>query len=254
MKKIITLFKNVSFVALFATLLLACSKEDTTTEPPTIERVEIGHHNSRKGYIGDDLHLEATIKAEETIKEIKVVIKAQQGSTTIEKTFPKYAEKKVVHFHEHIDIPADAQEGKYDLTLTITDLKEKTATLKTVLTVEKDPATEANEHKPSIGAIELGHDNSKVGTIGDDLHVEALLKAKHLIAEVKLVIASPTDASLKIEQTFPQAVDKEVYKLHQHVDIPANFTEGKYNLTLTLTDKEGEKAELKEEITLKKGA
>ena len=53
MKKITNVLKKLSFVALSATLLFACSKEDEkngiTTPAPKIEELELGHENSKIG-------------------------------------------------------------------------------------------------------------------------------------------------------------------------------------------------------------
>ena len=72
MKKITNVLKNISLAMFSSVLLFSCSKDENTspnTSAPTIEGVELGEANSNIGYIGDELHVEATLTAEGTIQE-----------------------------------------------------------------------------------------------------------------------------------------------------------------------------------------
>ncbi|MBQ9254585.1 MAG: DUF4625 domain-containing protein [Bacteroidales bacterium] len=123
------------FFAVFVTscLLLSCNKKDEDKDYPTIKLTEVGHDNSMQGVRGDDMHLEATIKAENLIKRIDVSIKNDKDLThRVEKSFTqgKYIGVKNTEFHEHIDIPSDMPLGDYYLYFSVVDKKDLSSTRK----------------------------------------------------------------------------------------------------------------------------
>lgn len=99
MKKITNVLKNISLAMFSSVLLFSCSKDENTspdTSAPTIEGVELGEANSKIGYIGDELHVEATLTAEGTIQQAKLQITYQNGESSfkIEEAFADFVGKK----------------------------------------------------------------------------------------------------------------------------------------------------------------
>lgn len=118
-------------------MLNSCEKN----EGPKIKNVEIGTENSSKVYVGDELHVEATILAEKKIASIRLTIHSEEHGThvisslkmrvaaigatewEVDSTYRGvYANVKNTEFHEHIDIPTNAETGSYHLHLYVTDM------------------------------------------------------------------------------------------------------------------------------------
>ncbi|HBX46589.1 DUF4625 domain-containing protein [Limibacterium fermenti] len=116
--------KGLFFTVLALTtglLFSSCEKEDVLSKP-VISGLEVGLNNSKIGYIGDDLHIEAEIVAEGLIDKIEVEIHPEGGDgKEITVIYTKHAGSRNATLHEHIDIPADAVPGEYHLHLTVTD-------------------------------------------------------------------------------------------------------------------------------------
>ena len=173
MKKITNVLKKLSFVALSATLLFACSKEDEkngiTTPAPKIEELELGHENSKIGHIGDDVHIEALFSAEGMIKETKLQITYTSGKSSfkIEEISTEFVGKKGGKIHKHVDIPADAKEGNYDFLFSVTDQNGQTTSVKEVLKVEKKRDFTENETL-SLATLQLGVLNKSIALKKDD--------------------------------------------------------------------------------------
>jgi hypothetical protein len=114
--------KIVSLVSLaVVSLFVACSTPEPVSKP-VISDVEIGAENSKEVYVGNDLHIEASIVAEGKIAIIKVEIHQEDGDYTIEEEFTDAAGKKNTDFHKHISIPTDAPEGEYHLHIEVVDM------------------------------------------------------------------------------------------------------------------------------------
>ncbi|GJH41480.1 hypothetical protein RCZ04_20300 [Capnocytophaga sp. HP1101] len=154
MKRITSFIGGIVAGLLSTILFFSCSKDKNDTPitsniaAPKIENIELGHDNTKTAEIGNDLHFEATITAEATIKEIKLLITYSQGSSSfkVEENFTKSIGLKGYNIHQHFDIPTDAAEGNYNFLLKVTDTSGQTVELKDVVKVTK--------------AIDLTEDNS----------------------------------------------------------------------------------------------
>ena len=172
MKKITNVLKNISLAVLSSAILFSCSKEDNTnvnTSAPIIEKVELGEGNSKIGYIGDELHVEAILTAEGTIQQAKLQITYQNGESSfkIEETFADFVGKKGGKIHKHVDIPTDAKEGNYDFQLFVTDQNNKTTSIKETLKVVKKRIFTENEALP-LSSLQLGILNKYIGLKKED--------------------------------------------------------------------------------------
>lgn len=96
---------------------------------PVIKITEVGKGNSKTAVAGSELHLEAEINATKKIAEIEVEL--HNSAAKYEKAFKftgKYLGETSAHFHEHLEIPADAPAGKYHLHFTVTDTENNSTT------------------------------------------------------------------------------------------------------------------------------
>ncbi len=123
------LFKMLGICVFMAVIVWSCRADDETAEPaaPNLTNVEIGHDNDEIGTIGEDVHFNAEVQAGGSIDRIEINIKQRAGITysnpwdfTI--IWDEYKGQKNAHIHKHIDIPADAAEGKYDFIITVYDV------------------------------------------------------------------------------------------------------------------------------------
>ena len=77
-----------------------------------------------------------------------------------------------------------------------------------------------NVPAPKIEELELGHENSKIGHIGDDVHIEALFSAEGMIKETKLQITYANgESSFKIEEISTEFVGKKGGKINSGIEV-----------------------------------
>lgn len=129
-------------VAALTVSITSCKKHERLPAKPTVTLKEVGKDNSKQALIGKDMHLEADIVAEGTVKKIVVEIHQEKGGTgKLEKTCTdgKYIGVKNCEFHEHIHIPATFAAGEYHLHFTVIDAKGQSATVGAEFSV-KTPA------------------------------------------------------------------------------------------------------------------
>lgn len=113
-------------------IMTSCGK----TEKPEIGSFELGYENSKTAYVGDDLHMDAEIVAEGTIDKIHIVIHPEgghakkgvrsvldEGEWEVDTTYTKFSGLKNATFHEHIEIPMDAEPGDYHFHFEVTDME-----------------------------------------------------------------------------------------------------------------------------------
>lgn len=99
-------------------------------EGPSIELHELGENNSKRVYAGSDLHMEFDVEAPAKIDEITVTILPVSGQGwNFTKKFVQFREMKNAEIHEHIDVPATAQPGKYTFNIMVKDMKKRKAEL-----------------------------------------------------------------------------------------------------------------------------
>src|SRR5690606_18495740 len=104
---------------------------------PVIGEVEIGAGNSKQVKAGEELHIDALIRAEAAIEAIGLEIHKEVGSYEFEKWFTdeKYLGKRQVNFHEDVLIPSNAPEGVYHLHLSVEDRQGRVVEFETEITI-----------------------------------------------------------------------------------------------------------------------
>lgn len=96
---------------------------------PVIKITEAGENNSKTAVVGEEMHLEAEISAPQKIAEIEVELhNTAAGYEKVFKFTGKYVGEKSAHFHEHLEIPADAPAGEYHIHFTVTDAEGNSTT------------------------------------------------------------------------------------------------------------------------------
>ncbi len=112
----------------------SCEKDDDTVSKPQIDNFELGLENSKIGYAGSDLHVEAEVIAEGKIDNITLEIhpEGEEKSTSVvfhegewefDSVYTEFSGLKNTTFHKHIDIPADADTGHYHFHIIVTDME-----------------------------------------------------------------------------------------------------------------------------------
>ncbi len=244
--KMKTNFKSLAFLAFLGILLFSCSDDDNPlTNAPIISDFEYGegndHSTDQFAYKGSELHMEAVIYAEATVKEIKVDIHAHDltpAEGEVEWDFEKtYTDTnyQVINatFHEHIDIPSNIPSGEYHVTLTVVD--------------ELGNSTEIEDHiqiLDPIGLSDISIDSSVQR--GTDMHAEFEIFAVHSIHNVTVDIHAHDlpIATGELEWNFEQTYEEGIYGLteaefHQHIDVPVTAPAGKYHAVFTVEDEKG---------------
>ncbi|MDR1585162.1 MAG: DUF4625 domain-containing protein [Prevotellaceae bacterium] len=137
MKKV---FYLSAIIILSGFIFTACEKENEDLTKPTIVINE--PHEGEAIEPGEELHFEADIADDTELSSYKIdVHNASDGHTHSEaagilksiahegdteefsylETFTDAAGKKNHHIHQHIDIPENAEEGEYHLTIYVVD-------------------------------------------------------------------------------------------------------------------------------------
>ncbi|MBL3658613.1 DUF4625 domain-containing protein [Fulvivirga sediminis] len=242
---------------------MACSDDDDDTPSlpaPTITDFEYGkgssHSTGQVGYKGSNLHTEAKIVAEASVKSITLTIhghdlKIADGEVEwdFEKVFTdeKYLVKNPT-FHEHIAIPANIPSGEYHITLLVTDQAGKTTESEGHLEI-----MEGETDTEEISYSDISIDETVVR--GKDLHTEFFIDAHHGIHHIIVNIhghdltVGEGEEEWHFEQEFEEGYHGETeVEFHEHIDVPATAPVGEYHATFIIEDEEGHKLEFESHI------
>lgn len=121
----------IAILTLTALFLASC---ETDPAKPKITISELGYDNSKTVNAGNDLHIEGDIVAEGKIDKIMLKIhpEGEHKSTLlntvhheweVDTTYTKFAGLKNSSFHEHVEVPLDAETGHYHLHLNVIDME-----------------------------------------------------------------------------------------------------------------------------------
>ncbi len=159
---------------------------------PEIDHFELGYNNNKIAYLGSDLHIEAEITAEGKIKDIVLEIylegehedksiktMLEEDAWEFDSTYTKFSGLKNTTFHEHIDIPLDADTGLYHFHFIATDLEGNQSSFEEDLHItEPDdltaPEISISEHPENQEVFNNGVSISISGTITDETALAGL--------------------------------------------------------------------------------
>lgn len=213
----------------------ACNKDEgDDIGKPLIETLEVAHDNNRLTYPGSALHLDAAIVAPGGIAHINLEIHPENGEGwTFEKLFTEgYEGLRNASFHEHIDVPAGAEEGEYRLYLTVTDKAGNTAEVESHLEINGNPTL------PSVVGFEVAYDAEDSG-----LHVEGDITASNKIAEITIKVhGGGIEKEYEVRGDY---IGKTEFHLHQHFDL-TDLPDGHYLVHLNVVDQVGEESEIED--------
>lgn len=182
---------KMNFLAIFlviAAMAITTSCEDDETTPrPVITLTELGYENSKTGYAGTELHIEAEIVAEGTIDVITIEIhpEGEHGDEhegehehgeewEVDTTYSEFSGLKNTTFHKHIDIPTTAETGHYHFHFIVTDMEG----YQTVMEEEIEIQVPDDNEAPTITIANAPQENEEfadgetiriTGTITDNI-------------------------------------------------------------------------------------
>ncbi len=151
--------KLFSILAIFTMALfvfVSCSDDDDFPAP-VISDMEIGLDNSKVGYRGHDLHIDAKIVAEGRIDRIVLEIhyEGEHGHKSgqhddheweFEHTWTEFSGLKNATFHKDIDIPSDAELGDYHFHFKVIDMQGKVTDFETEFEVKESDHDDDHDH------------------------------------------------------------------------------------------------------------
>ena len=126
--------KTTNIVALvFVFLFVSCEQDGAK---PVIDFHELGFENSKTATVGDELHMDAEIEAENSIDRIELEIhpegdehksssvsRMNSGEWEFDTVYTEFSGLKNTVFHEHIEIPEDATPGEYHFHFAVIDME-----------------------------------------------------------------------------------------------------------------------------------
>lgn len=106
--------------------------------------------------------------------------------------------------------------------------------------------------KPVISDIELGTNNSHVGVIGSDLHVEAEVTAEAKISRIEVLIHQEDNSSAwTFDSVYTEFAGLKNTTFHKHIDIPFTVAAGTYCFHFIVTDEDGQQTSIEiEDLTI----
>lgn len=151
--KIKAVFFTIAIIAIFS----SCTKDDNENEisKPVVNITELGYENSKIGYAGTDLHIEAEIVAEGKIDRVQIEIHPEGEheksiATTLngdewefDTTYTEFSGLKNTTFHKHIEIPLSADTGHYHFHFIVIDMEGNSTTIEEELSLVELVDTEA---------------------------------------------------------------------------------------------------------------
>lgn len=244
------MMKPLMVIAVLTATLASCSEDDDPkVAGPAISGFEFGqggtHSTDGIAYKGSDIHIEAGIVAEATVKSITLEIHAHglEDAWEFEKIYTdaKYLVKNPT-FHEHVDVPTNIPAGEYHLTLVVTDQNNNTSEVEGHLEI-LDPI--------SVSDISIDETVAR----GDDFHTEFMISAVHGIRHIIVnihghgITVGDGEVEWHFEEEFEEGYhDEAEVKFHEHIDVPATAPAGEYHMTITIEDEKGNTIEFEKHI------
>lgn len=123
-----TIKYNLIIVSILAIVLVTACKKEEDKALPEINNFELGYDNSKTALAGEELHMDGGVVAEAGINTIAITIHPEEGHLKdggeweVDTVYSRFSGLKNTDFHEHIDVPADADTGHYHFHFVVTDM------------------------------------------------------------------------------------------------------------------------------------
>jgi len=115
--------------------------------------------------------------------------------------------------------------------------------------------------KPQINSFELGYQDSKLATLGNDLHIEAEVIADGKISTIQVTIhpegehdekstVYSVEEEWEFDSTYTEFSGLKNTTFHKHIDIPVTADTGTYHFHFIVTDLEGNQTEMEEDLKI----
>ena len=126
------------------------------------------------------------------------------------------------------------------------------AVLVSVTSCSKDDEEEVVLSAPTISNLEVGIDDSHVGYVGDDLHLEAVVVAEGKIDVIEVELHAE-DGDDEIHVVYTEFAGLKNMTFHEHVEIPDSVEVGDYHMHFIVKDQQGKVSEVDAEVLLAEG-
>ncbi len=164
----------------------SCEKDDETNPKPVVTLSELGYENSKIGYVGSDLHIQAEILAEGKVDKVTIEIHPEgeheeksasvvlhEGEWDFDTTYTEFSGMIDPTFHKHVDIPMHADTGHYHFHFIVTDMDGQRTTVVEELEIQQPDDAVAPEitklSAPDSGAVfNDGETITISGSVSDD--------------------------------------------------------------------------------------
>lgn len=199
----------------------SCDKDDDVISKPVISGLELGIDNSHVTYIGADLHIEAEIVAQGKINSVSVEIHQEEGSMDeIYVEYDEFAGLKNTTFHEHIDIPEEADAGDYHFHMTVTDMEGNQTTVEEEISIE-----ELEDVTAPVLTVSSSPDVGEIFVVGDEIFISGTITDNSSLAGMVIALVYKSDSISDADVLGDN--NKVIVMLHTHTfdsEISHSFT------------------------------
>ncbi len=103
---------------------------------------------------------------------------------------------------------------------------------------------------PVITLLELGLENSHIGYVGDEFHIEAEVVAEGKIDKIEIEMHPEEGEGEEIHVEFTEFAGLKNLTFHEHIEIPDDAVPGEYHFHFVVTDMEGNQSSAEDEVTI----
>lgn len=211
---------------------------DTKVISPEITNLEVGIQNTKLGYPGEDLHIDASFVAINQAASVLVYIIPTQLDNAADQSkariytydFSKnFQDQKSGQLHIHFNLPEKILYGTYQLVIEVIDTEGNRGRVSSPLTVRLDP------NLPIIDGYKRLWDNAK----GELTLIGKVVNASAGIKNFYLEVTMPTVANNRY--VFTDAIGKTSYDFNNLViNLAAQgWIKGHYHAHIILEDNNG---------------
>lgn len=247
--------KPILFSLTAAALLFVagCSSDDDENKPDNgntdLPEVTLNEpDNGAEFEPGGSFHVEGTVAGHD-LSELRISIHwADDGHTHGKKASMEWSEERIValsgnndHFHEDMDIPADAKTGTHHLILDALDNNGNRSDR-----VEIDVAIQEhddNGHGPELSLTTPDHDGEQDVNGGDVIEIKGTASDDdHKLENLHIELLDTEDGNNVVDDVHVHGIDAHSLNIDESVTVPA-ANDGHYELHIVIENEEQEQQE-----------